>query len=87
MVKKMVALSHISKNNYYHYLFFAYNSLFYNSLIFNGKKLRAFNLFIRFKYLLKREEAFDPFFTFLVAMMRLSPEFRLSALKLSGVLY
>lgn len=76
-----------NRYNYYYYLFFSYNVLFFRSLIFSGKKLRAFNLFLDLKYSLKQEESFDPFFVFLVSMMRLSPEFTLSALKLSGIVY
>lgn len=83
---KLVNLDY-NRYNYYYYLFFSYNVLFFRSLIFSGKKLRAFNLFLNLKYNLKLEESFDPFFIFLVSMMKLSPEFTLSALKLSGIIY
>jgi ribosomal protein S7 len=73
--------------NYYYYLFFLYNMLFFKCLIFSGKKLKAFHLFLELKFRLKRAEKFDPFFIFLVAMMRVSPQFALSALKLSGIIY
>lgn len=75
-----------NKLNYYHF-FFLYNNLFFKSLIVSGKKMKAFNIFVILKYSLKLEENYDPYYVFLISMMRLSPEFVLSALKLSGIIY
>lgn len=83
LIKKINSLKHI----FYYHLFFSYNYLLFRSLIFSGKKIRAFNYFINFKYNLKLSENFDPFLIFLTAMIRISPEFTLSALKLSGIIY
>lgn len=71
----------------YEFLFFSYNSAFFKLLIGAGAKIRAFNLFVQLKYKLKVEEDFDPYIIFLVSMMKISPQFTLSALKLSGVVY
>jgi len=53
-------------------------------LIFSGKKLSAFKLFILIKQGLKRKEKCNPFKIFLVSMMMVTPNIFLLPLKLGG---
>lgn len=52
----------------------SYHNLFYRSLIFKGKKLWAFNFLCNLKYELKIKENIEPFWIFLVALIKISPE-------------
>lgn len=47
--------------------------MFFGSLIFAGRKLLAFNRFVKVKQGLKQREQMDPFKTFLASMMMVSP--------------
>ena len=69
--KKLV---YSKKNDLYTYLWYRYHKLFFHSLITKGNKLRAFNLFIDLKQNLKLKENIDPFYVFLVAMIKITPE-------------
>lgn len=71
---------------YYSYLWFRYHKLFFGALIFRGRKLWAFNFFLRLKYLLKVGEGVDPYWVFLVAVMQLTPDMLLFPKKLGGTL-
>jgi ribosomal protein S7 len=64
------------KNQFVCYLHvcFCYHNLFFGALIFRGKKLKAFNFFLNLKNNLKKRENNDPFFIFLVSMMKLTPK-------------
>lgn len=59
--------------NYYYHLLYCYQNIFFNSLIFRGNKLRAFNNFLEVKNTLKIREKNHPYLIFLVAMMSVSP--------------
>lgn len=50
-----------------------YHKKFFGSLIFKGKKLYAYNFFSNIKFQLKINESFDPFFVFLISMVRITP--------------
>lgn len=73
-----------SQFDYFSYMSFRYHHLFFHSLIFKGNKLWAFNFFILIKYELKKREMVDPFWVFLVSIMKITPEFILLPLKLGG---
>src|SRR3546814_2431241 len=59
-------------------------TVFLGSLIFNGKKLKAFNNFLKIKQGLKLKEFFDPYIIFLVSMMKITPDISFLSLKLGG---
>lgn len=71
-------------DNYYWQLWFRYNITFFGSLIFSGKKLNAFNMFVKVKQGLKMRELADPSKSFLVSMMMVTPNVYLLPLKLGG---
>jgi small subunit ribosomal protein S7 len=71
-------------DNYYWQLWFRYHSVFFGALIFSGAKLRAFNNFILIKQGLKLKELSDPYLTFLVSMMMVTPNIFLLPIRLGG---
>ena len=73
-------------HDYYWNIWFVYHNVFFGSLISRGKKLLAYNMFLNIKYQLKIKEKFDPYFVFLIAMMKISPSVLLIPLKRSGVI-
>lgn len=70
--------------NFYWHTWFRYHTIFLGSLIFNGKKLKAFNNFLKIKQGLKLKELFDPYIIFLVSMMKVTPDINFLFLKLGG---
>jgi small subunit ribosomal protein S7 len=64
-----------------------YHRLFFGALIFRGRKLAAFNMFMNIKYQLKLRESYDPYFIFYVAMLKITPEVFLVTLPLGSVKY
>ncbi len=74
-------------HNFYLQLWFKYHNLFFGSLIFKGNKLRAFNLFLDIKKEMKNLEFFDPYYTFLVSLMKVTPNIILMPIKLGGSSY
>jgi len=70
--------------NFFNYLFFKYHRIFFGSLIFNGKKLWAFNLFLKLKYNLKIKEGVEPNLLFFFSMINISPTVLLFPLKIGG---
>lgn len=71
-------------DNYYWQLWFRYHTVFFGSLIFSGRKLNAFNIFILVKQGLKFKEKNDPYKIFLVALMMVTPNVYLLPIKLGG---
>jgi ribosomal protein S7 len=74
------------KFDYYSYFWYRYHRIFFRSLIFRGRKLWAFRFFINLKYELKKRELIDPFWVFLISLMKITPDLLLFPLKLGGVL-
>lgn len=72
--------------DYYSYIWYRYHRLFFRSLIFRGRKLWAFNFFVDLKFQLKCRELVDPFWIFLISLMKITPDLMLFPLKLGGVL-
>lgn len=70
--------------DYISYMHFRYHTLFFKSLVFRGRKLWAFNFFIGLKYQLKLREKVNPFWVFLVALMKITPDFLLFPKKFAG---
>lgn len=71
-------------DNYYWHLWYRYNLIFFSSLIFSGRKLFAFNLFVKVKDGLKRKEQMDTYRAFLTAMMMVTPSVTLLPIKMGG---
>lgn len=67
------------------YIWYKYHSHFFHSLISRGRKIWAFNFFIKVKYELKKNESIDPLLIFFVAITNITPEVLLFPLKLGGV--
>lgn len=72
--------------DYYSYFGYRYHHLFSHSLIFRGRKLWAFNFFVRLKYELKKREKVDPYWILFIALSNITPDLILYPLKLGGVL-
>jgi len=70
--------------NFFTYYFFRYHRIFFGSLIFNGRKLWAFNFFSKLKYDLKIKEHIDPNLIFFFAMIKITPNVLLFPYKLGG---
>lgn len=68
-VKKYKNFKNILEKDFFYY-WFVYNRHFFNSLIWRGRKIWAFNFFINIKFFLKKKEEMDPFLVFLVAMIK-----------------
>jgi ribosomal protein S7 len=74
-----------NRYDYYSYVWFRYHKLFFGSLIVRGRKLWAFNFFIKLHLELKKREQIEPYWVFLVGIMKITPELMLFPLKLGGV--
>ena len=66
------------------YYWFKYHRHFFNSLIWRGRKLWAFNCFLNIKFFLKKREEMDPFIIFIVALFKITPELLLFPKKKAG---
>jgi ribosomal protein S7 len=75
---------YIRRFDYYPYLWYRYHKLFLGSLIFRGRKLWAFNFFCNLKFEFKKREAVDPFWIFLIGLMKITPEVLLIPRKIGG---
>ena len=62
-----------ASSNLYEYLWFRYHQKFYGSLITHGKKITAFHFLLSLKESFKAREFFDVYYTFLVAMLQITP--------------
>lgn len=62
-----------ASSNLYEYLWFRYHNKFYGSLILHGRKATAFNFLLAMKQSFKAREFFDVYYTFLVAMLQITP--------------
>lgn len=60
-------------SNYYDYLWFTYHSKFYHALMTHGHKAKAFAFLGRIKESLKAREFIDVYYSFLVAMLQITP--------------
>ena len=66
---------------------YQYHTLFFNSLIFKGLKLRAFNTFCQVKFGLKENLELDPQFIFFACLLAITPDLMLKPLRLGSVTY
>lgn len=73
-----------NKYDYYPYIWYRYHRLFFHSLITRGRKLWAFDFFSSLKQELKLRENIDPFWIFLIALMKITPEVLLFPKKRGG---
>lgn len=92
MLKRFVKQKLLKNNrkvwhDFYWQLYFRYHSVFLGALIFNGKRMQAFAWFLDIKQGLKDKESFDPYFVFLIAMLKITPNLIFSILKLGGASY
>jgi len=70
--------------NFFNYYLYRYNRIFIGSLIKRGRKIWAFNFFLKFKYELKKLEKFDPNMIFLFALIKITPTILLCPYKIGG---
>lgn len=70
-----------------HQWWFNFHNLFFQSLIFRGRKIFAFNFLVKVKEHLKEMEQFDANFVLLIAFMRITPSIMLLALKKGGLVH
>jgi small subunit ribosomal protein S7 len=78
--KREIQLNH----DFYYHRWFCYHSVFFGSLIFCGKKLRAFNFFLQLKFSLKLNSDLDPYLIFLIAMLKITPKVILKSKWIGG---
>jgi ribosomal protein S7 len=69
------------------YYWFKYHQLFFHSLIWRGRKLFAFNFFIKVKQELKLREESDPSLVLFVALLKITPEVILFPQRRAGVVH
>lgn len=62
-----------ASSDFYEYLWFCYHCKFYGALTIHGRKATAFRFFLAIKESLKAREFFDVYYTFLVAMLQITP--------------
>lgn len=67
------------------YILYRYHQHFFQSLIFRGRKLWAFNFFIRIKLELKLDEEMDPLLVFFLGITAITPEILMFPFKLGGI--
>jgi len=68
------------------YLWFRYHKLFLGVLTRKGRKLWAIKFFNEVKYQLKMKEGADPFWIFLMSMLKLTPTIILFPLRLGSTI-
>lgn len=68
----------------FNYNLFRYQRIFFGSLIFRGRKIWAYNFFIKVKYGLKIKENIDPNILFLYSLLKITPCILLLPLKIGG---
>lgn len=73
--------------DFYSYVTYRYQRIFWRSLIFRGRKLWAFKFFVNLKYELKIRENLDPLLIFVVAMMKITPVVLLYKIRLGGAFH
>lgn len=73
-----------SNYNFFVYFFFRYHRIFFGSLIFNGKKLWAFNFFNKIKTSLKKKEKIEPNLIFFFSLIKITPNVLLFPYKIGG---
>lgn len=83
-VLKQSSFKYSSKYQYYPFIWYQYHRLFFRSLIFKGNKLWAFKFLCDLKFELKMHEGIEPFWIFLVALMKIAPEVLLFPKKRGG---
>jgi len=75
---------YLDKYDHYAFIWYCGHRLFFNSLISRGKRLWAFNFLLKIKIYLKNKEHIDPFWLFLIAILKILPEIILFPRKLGG---
>jgi len=79
-------LKYLPIYDYYPYMWYRGHRLLFQSLIFKGRKLWAFNFLGELKYELKVRESIDPFWSFLIGLMKIMPLVILFPKRVSGVI-
>lgn len=72
--------------NFFTYLFFRYHRTFFGSLIWRGRKLWAFNFFLKIKTQLKLKEYIEPNYLFFLSLIKISPNVLIFPYKIGGKL-
>jgi len=67
------------------HLWYCYHRLFYGSLIFCGRKAKAFKMLLSIKYNLKLKKQLEPSSLFLLLLIKVSPSVILFPIKQAGI--
>lgn len=70
--------------NFFVYFFFRYHRIFFGSLIFQGRKLWAFNFLNNLKFQLKLKEKLEPNLVFFFSLVKITPNVLLFPFKIGG---
>jgi len=71
-------------NSFLFFIFYRFQRLFFGSLIWTGKKLKAYNYMQKLKQKLKNKEKIEFHIIFIFSLLKLSPNIILSYLKIGG---
>jgi len=71
-------------NDFLPYLFYKYQRVFFESMIWRGRKLWAYNFMLKLRYELKLRESIEFHIIFILAMLNITPHIILSYLKIGG---
>ena len=82
LLKKKTFNVKLQENIFYYW--HKYHRHFFRSLIWRGRKISAFNFFIKIKYELKLRENIDPLLVFFVALLKITPDVILFPFRRSG---
>jgi len=70
--------------NFFFYYLYRYHRIFFGSLIWRGRKLWAFNFFVKIKYNLKLKERLESNILFLFSLLKITPNILLFPYKMGG---
>lgn len=76
-----------SSLNYFFQMWFNFNHLFFNSLIFKGKKFKAYKVFENLRYKIKNVEKLDPFLIISLMLVKIVPKISLSSVRLGSLMH
>jgi len=84
MQKNFKLIKKKSHNLFLYFILYRFQRLFFGSLIWTGKKLKAYNYMQKLKQKLKNKEKIEFYIIFIFSLLKLSPNIILSYLKIGG---
>jgi len=84
MIKHYKLINKRSYNSFLPYIYYKYYRVFFQSMIWRGRKLWAYNFMLNLKYELKLKENFEFHISFLFSLLNITPHIILSYLKIGG---